>query len=137
MAEARTTTGHFTFADWEEDTIGPAEAAPRLAGARVVNSFSGGIEAPATSCAYTIAYLTDKTGTFTGMELLAGRLDGREGTFVLEERGRFEADGTVHCAFEVVPGSATGALTGLRGTGGFTYRHGETAVPYTFTYEAG
>ncbi len=36
---------------------------------------------------------------------------------------------------EVVEGSGTGELTGLRGTGAFTYRHGETKVPYTFAYE--
>ncbi|WP_345670179.1 DUF3224 domain-containing protein, partial [Streptomyces phyllanthi] len=38
-------------------------------------------------------------------------------------------------AFEVVPGTGTGELTGLRGTGGFTYRHGESSVAYTFDYE--
>ncbi|GAA2548484.1 MULTISPECIES: hypothetical protein [Streptomyces] len=41
------------------------------------------------------------------MELVSGRVDGRAG-----------AEG----------------LTGLRGTGGFTYRHGETKVPHTFAY---
>lgn len=41
------------------------------------------------------------------MELVSGRVDGRAGTE---------------------------GLTGLRGTGGFTYRHGETKVPYTFAY---
>ena len=69
--------------------------------------------------------------------LLTGRVDGRAGAFALEERGRFADDGTVHCTFEVVEGSATGELAGLRGTGGFTYRHGETKVPYTFAYEVG
>ncbi|MER7740642.1 hypothetical protein ABTX34_20335 [Streptomyces sp. NPDC096538] len=28
-----------------------------------------------------------------------------------------------------------GRLTGLRGTGGFSYRYGETKAPYTFAYE--
>ncbi|MEV3987393.1 DUF3224 domain-containing protein [Streptomyces sp. NPDC049837] len=131
------TTGRFTFADWQERTLGTGGTSPKLAHASVTNSFTGGIEAPGTLCEYTIAYLTDKTGTFAGMELLAGRLDGREGAFVVEERGSFEADGTVHCAFEVVPGSGTGDLTGLRGTGRFTARHGEPSVPYTFDYELG
>ncbi|MCZ9336258.1 DUF3224 domain-containing protein, partial [Streptomyces sp. TRM76130] len=34
-------------------------------------------------------------------------------------------------------GSGTGELTGLRGTGEFTARHGEAAVAYAFTYELG
>ncbi|MEU8437507.1 DUF3224 domain-containing protein [Streptomyces sp. NPDC029216] len=134
---AQRTTGLFTFADWEERTISPDGVVPKLAHASVVNSFSGGIEAADTTCEYTIAYVTAKTGTFAGMELLAGRLDGRAGTFAVEERGSFAEDGSVHCTFEVVPGSGTGELTGLRGTGGYVARHGEPSVTYTFDYDLG
>ncbi|MEV5882596.1 DUF3224 domain-containing protein [Streptomyces sp. NPDC052020] len=129
------TTGHFTFADWTEHPVGPEDTSPRLARASVTNAFTGGIEAAGTLCEYAIVYLADQTGSFTGVELLTGRLDGREGAFALEERGTFDADGTVHCRFEVVPGSGTGGLTGLRGSGGFTARHGEKAVAYSFEYE--
>ncbi|GGX28378.1 hypothetical protein GCM10010297_57330 [Streptomyces malachitofuscus] len=128
-------TGHFTFADWKESPVTPEGAFPRLAHATVTNAFSGGIEAEATTCDYTVTYLTGTAGTFAGMELLTGRIDGRAGTVALEERGRFTSDGTVHCTFEVVEGSGTEELTGLRGTGGFTYRHGETKVPYAFEYD--
>ncbi|MFP3988761.1 DUF3224 domain-containing protein [Streptomyces sp. E11-3] len=128
------TTGQFTFANWEEKALAPSETFPRLAHASVTNAFSGGLEAADTHCQYVIAYVTENTGTFTGMELVAGSLDGREGTFVLEERGSFDAGGT-ECAFEVVPGSGTGELAGLRGSGSFTYKHGEASVPYTFDYE--
>ncbi|WP_374701158.1 DUF3224 domain-containing protein [Streptomyces sp. TP-A0874] len=69
--------------------------------------------------------------------MFTGRLDGREGAFAVEERGSFDEESTVHCAFEVVAGSGTGELTGLRGTGRFTARHGETPVAYTFDYELG
>ncbi|MER6999434.1 DUF3224 domain-containing protein [Streptomyces sp. NPDC000410] len=130
------TTGHFTFANWEERTISPSGASMKLAHTSVTNTFAGGIEA-ATTCAYTTVYLTDKTGTFSGMEVLVGSLDGREGAFAVEERGSFDADGTAHCTFEVVPGSGRGELTGLRGTGSFTVRHGEASVPYTFDYDLG
>ncbi|MEV5549454.1 DUF3224 domain-containing protein [Streptomyces sp. NPDC052309] len=131
------TTGHFSFADWKEHAVTGEDATPRLAHAAVTNTFSGGIEADGTTCEYSIVYVTDKTGTFTGMELLAGRVDGREGAFALEERGHFDEDGTVHCTFEVVAGSGTGELTGLRGSGAFTARHGETSVAYDFAYELG
>ncbi|MGW1258900.1 DUF3224 domain-containing protein [Streptomyces sp. NPDC002513] len=131
------TTGHIAYADWEERPAGPAEATPRLARASVANTFTGGIQADRTTCENTIVYVTEKAGTFTGMELLTGRLDGREGSFVVEERGTFAADGTVHCTFEVVAGTATGALTGLAGTGAFTYTPGESPFPYTFDYDLG
>ncbi|MFF8957917.1 DUF3224 domain-containing protein [Streptomyces sp. NPDC014894] len=129
-----TTTGHFTFADWQERPAGPADAWPRLAHASVVNAFSGGVEAEGTTCEYTIVYITEKTGAFAGMELLTGRVGGRAGAFVVEERGTYDEDGTVHCVFEVVAGSGTGELTGLSGSGAFTARAGETTVPYTFEY---
>ena len=131
------TTGQITYANWEEKTLSPSEANPKLAHASVANTFSGGIKAGRTTCEYTIVYITEKTGIFTGMELLVGRLDGREGTFVVEERGSFETDGTVRCTFEVVPGTGTEELTGLRGTGNFTYTPGEPSSPYTFSYDLG
>ncbi|MEW2415436.1 DUF3224 domain-containing protein [Streptomyces sp. NPDC046866] len=127
------TTGRFTFADWEEQPVGPAGSAPRLARSTVVNSFTGGIEAPSTSCAYTITYTGESVGTFTGVELLSGSVDGHTGSFALEQHGTFDAGGT-RCTFEVVPGSGTGGLAGLSGSGGFEYRHGETSVPYVMTY---
>ncbi|MFF4366162.1 DUF3224 domain-containing protein [Streptomyces sp. NPDC001594] len=130
-----TATGRFTYAQWEEHAAGPDDVVPRLAQASVVNSFSGGIEAEATVCRYAIVYVTPSTGTFTGLELVTGSLDGRDGSFTVEERGSFQEEGTTRCTFEVVPGSGTGALTGLRGSGSFVHRQGETSVPYTFTYE--
>ncbi|MEV4196127.1 DUF3224 domain-containing protein [Streptomyces toxytricini] len=135
MAVVRT-TGRFTFADWKEEPVGPEGLVPRLARSTVVNSFTGGIEAPSTVCAYTIAYTGDTTGSYTGVELLSGAVDGREGTFLLREEGTFDAGGT-RCAFEVVPGSGTGGLGGLSGSGSFEYRHGDTSVPYAFAYELG
>ncbi|MBB5937103.1 DUF3224 domain-containing protein [Streptomyces zagrosensis] len=131
------TTGHFTYANWEERAITAEEASPKLAHACVTNTFVGGIEAADTTCEYTIVYATDETGTYTGMEVLAGRLDGRKGTFVVEERGGFDAEGTVRCTFEVVPGTGTEELTGLRGTGSFTVKRGEPAIAYTFDYTLG
>ncbi|WP_405495963.1 DUF3224 domain-containing protein [Streptomyces sp. NBC_00096] len=129
-----TATGAFTFKDWEEHPAGPEGVLPRLASAKVTNSFTGALTAPGTTCAYTVAYTGEGTGTFTGMELVTGSLDGREGSFVLEERGAFDATGT-RCRFEVVPGSGTSDLTGLTGSGSFDARHGDTAVDYVFTYE--
>ncbi|MGW4891798.1 DUF3224 domain-containing protein [Kitasatospora sp. NPDC004240] len=128
-------TGQFTFADWKEQPVGTREEYPRLAHASVANDFTGGIEAAATSCEYILVYATEKTGTFTGLELFSGAVDGRRGTFVVEERGHFVEDGTVHCTFEVVPGTATGDLAGLTGTGRFAAAAGQPTTEYTFSYE--
>ncbi|WP_441247854.1 DUF3224 domain-containing protein [Kitasatospora sp. McL0602] len=128
------TTGEFTFTDWQETPVGPEAGHPRLARATVVNNFTGGIEATATTCEYAFTYVTEHTGAFAGYELLTATVGGRKGSFAVEQRGTFHQDGTVHCAFTVVPGSGSGELAGLTGTGSYVARHGEPSVPYTFGY---
>ncbi|UED87161.1 DUF3224 domain-containing protein [Streptomyces profundus] len=130
-------TGEFTHADWAERSLGAedTETTPRLAHASVRNAFSGGIVAADTRCEYTIAYTDGAAGRFTGLELVVGEVEGRAGSFVLEERGGFDTAGVVECAFTVVPGSGTGALTGLTGSGSFVHRPGMTSTPYGFSYE--
>ncbi|MGW2331876.1 DUF3224 domain-containing protein [Streptomyces sp. NPDC001700] len=130
-------TGTFTFTDWQEKPVGEAEGGAKLAHATVTNGYSGALEASGTACQYAIVYLPDKTGGFTGHELVDGRLDGRRGSFVLAQHGTFGEDGTVRCAFEVVPGSGTGELAGLTGAGSFTAPQGVKAVPYAFDYALG
>ncbi|MDT0343861.1 DUF3224 domain-containing protein [Streptomyces litchfieldiae] len=128
------TTGSFTFADWQESVVAGDEGGPRLAHAVVTNAFTGGIEAQGTRCVYAISYADDATGVFTGYETCTGTVDGRQGSFVLREWGTFDKEGT-HCSFEVLPGSGTDGLAGLRGTGGFTAVHGTKSIPYAFDVE--
>ncbi|MCP9207886.1 DUF3224 domain-containing protein [Streptomyces cucumeris] len=128
-------TGHFTFADWQETEAGQAVDGARIARAQVTNGYAGALTAPDTVCQYSIVYTTEKTGSFTGHELVDGELDGRRGGFVLAQHGTFGEDGTVHCSFEVVPGSGSGELVSLTGRGSFTAPHGVQEVPYAFDYE--
>ncbi|MEV7216985.1 DUF3224 domain-containing protein [Kitasatospora cineracea] len=134
-AGAVTASGSISFANWEEQEAGSSGAAgPRTAHASVVNTFSGGIEAAGTACDYSIAYTVGHAGVFTGMELVTGSIDGRPGSFVLEQRGTFAEDGTIHCTFTVVPGSGTEGLAGLTGTGEYTCRTGQASFPYSLSY---
>ncbi|WP_190820060.1 DUF3224 domain-containing protein [Saccharopolyspora pogona] len=131
------TAGSYTITRWDESTVGDGEQYPRLAHASISNKFAGGIEAAEVACEYVLAYATELDGSFTGMQLINGVLDGRKGAFAIEERGCFGDDGSIHATFEVVPGSATGELSGLRGKGRYTAKSGERAVPYTFEYDLG
>ncbi|GAA2624370.1 DUF3224 domain-containing protein [Streptomyces axinellae] len=138
MAQKTVTTAAFTFASWDEkDVTEAAPHSPRLAHAAVVNTFTGGIQARDTACQYVLVYAGETQGAFTGMELLTGSVEGREGSFVLRHEGSFDDAGTIRCTFDVVPGSATGDLAGLSGTGSYETRPGDQAVPVTFTYELG
>lgn len=44
-----------------------------------------------------------------------GRLDGNEGTFVIQHGGLAHTDGTMSTYGTIVPGSGTGALAGIVG----------------------
>jgi hypothetical protein len=50
---------------------------------------------------------------------VVGTISGRSGTFVLQTSGTFSG-GVTRAEWFVVPGSATGQLAGLSGTGGYT-----------------
>ncbi|MGY1437335.1 DUF3224 domain-containing protein [Streptomyces reniochalinae] len=43
----------------------------------------------------------------------------------------------MRCTFDVAPGSATAALTGLTGDGSYEVRHGQEKVAVTFSYTLG
>jgi uncharacterized protein DUF3224 len=129
------TSGSFVVASWAESIVGDSERYPKLAHASITNTFSGGIEATEVACQYTLVYSTELTGAFTGMQLLTGTVGGRNGSFAVREGGWFGEDGLIHGTFEVVSGSATDELSGLRGTGHYTIKHGDSAVPYTFDYD--
>ncbi|TGA95171.1 DUF3224 domain-containing protein [Streptomyces sp. MZ04] len=132
-----TATASFTFTQWDEKPVAGADGGARIAHAAVTNDFTGVIKATGTSCQYTLVYTDETTGAFVGHEFIDGSVDGRSGSFVLEQRGSFGADGTISCTLTVHPGSGSGELAGLTGTGSFTTRHGASAVPYTFTYDIG
>ncbi|MEV5978273.1 DUF3224 domain-containing protein [Streptomyces sp. NPDC052114] len=134
---ARTTravTGTFTFASWDESPVTGVDGGARIAHAAVTNDYTGAVEAKGASCEYSIAYASETVGAFVGHELVDGTLDGRKGSFVIEQRGSFTADGTIECAFTVLPGSGTGELSGLTGTGSFTARTGQASTPYSLDY---
>jgi hypothetical protein len=60
----------------------------------------------------------DGSASFAGIERFRGRMDGREGTFILQNSGTLE-NGEVNGSWFVVPGSGTDEFAGLRGEGGF------------------
>jgi hypothetical protein len=76
------TTGTFRASSWEEAAFSSVEGGARLTRARVVNVFRGGVEG-AGVLEYLMVYLDRERGTFFGFEHVTGRLEGREGMFVL------------------------------------------------------
>lgn len=105
------------MASWKEDTHEELGGGRKLTHAEVALAFSGGIEGDGT-VRWLMAYRADGTASFVGLARIKGTLDGRSGSFVLENTGTF--DGMVaRGRWSVVDGSGTDALERICGTGGF------------------
>lgn len=103
----------------------------KMTRASITNSFSGDLTGEGT-VEYLMAYPNDAPVCFVGLHHVAGKLGERSGSFVLQATGTF-ANGSVQGAWFVVPGSATGDLTGLRGEGGYV-SEGEQTLSITLDY---
>lgn len=123
------TVSTFEIVSWDEQPY--ADGEPKLTETVATKTFTGGIEGEAT-VRYLMIYRPDGTTPIIGLERVTGRIGERTGSFVLRHTGMDEGGAaTVTC--EVVPGSGTGELAGLRGTGRFSAK--AMRVEFSFDYE--
>lgn len=114
-------SGTFEIKSWDEKPYEETVEGAKLTRASVTKSFSGDVEGEG-KVEYLMVYREDGSASFVGVERVVGRLGGRSGSFVLEHRGSYAGD-TAEITWEVVPGSGTGDLRGLRGQGGSSATH--------------
>jgi hypothetical protein len=125
-------SGAFKITSWEEQPYDEIEGQSKLTQATVGVTFAGGIEGAGTTV-YLMNYREDESATYVFQQRVVGRIGEREGGFVLQGSGAFE-DGVASGTWTVVPGSGTGALSNLRGEGGFTSGE-ERGGSYTLDYD--
>jgi hypothetical protein len=124
----------FTMKSWDEHVVSGAADSPRYAHARAAFDYSGIIEGTST-CDYLLYYpgagheAEEQTGP--GLERIEGSVDGREGSFVIRHEATYGPDG-IRLTFTVVPGSGTGDLIGLSGSG--TATGASETMSYTFDH---
>jgi Protein of unknown function (DUF3224) len=126
-------TGSFELASWDEETYEDLEDGGKLTRASVTQSFTGDIEGDG-AVQWLMAYRPDGTAHFVGLQRVRGAIGDRKGAFVLETIGDFDGKLATWRA-TVVPGSASGDLQGLTGSGDFGAPHGPKAtfeLEYTF-----
>lgn len=128
----KTANARFAIQNWDEKPYSEGQDLPRLTRARVTKTFTGDVEGEG-QVEYLMMYRSDGSATFVGLERIVGRIGGRSGTFVLQRTGVFES-GQARESYSVVPGSATGELSGLRGGGSSAVGHG-TEHPFTLDYD--
>ena len=123
QANAVVTVHKYQPSAYDEPTEGPV-----LTRIHVEESFSGDITGDGV-VEFLQAARPDGSASFAGIERVTGRVAERTGTFLLQEAGTVQ-DNVVCGDWFVIPGSGTGQLAGLRGTGGFRACLGEGAQVY-------
>lgn len=122
----------FAIKSWEEKTYEELEGDGKLTRASVEYRYEGEIEGVG-KVEYLMAYSDSANATYVGVERIVGRIEEREGSFILQHIGMFEG-GTATSALSVVPGSGTGHLSGLRGEGEAVAAGDEPSYPVTLDY---
>ena len=128
----KSANARFAIKNWDEKSYSEGQDLQRLARASVTKTFTDDIEGEG-QVEYLMMYRSDGSAAFVGLELVIGRIGGKTGTFVLQRVGVFES-GQAKESYSVIPGSATGELSGLRGDGSSAAGHG-TEHPFTLDYE--
>jgi hypothetical protein len=106
-------TATFGIKSWDEKPWHEGDDGRKLTRATVVKTYSGDLEGEGTM-EYVMAYASEASAIYVGIELVDGRLGGRAGTFAMKDAGTFE-DGVAASSFEIVEGSGTGELAGITG----------------------
>jgi hypothetical protein len=107
--------GTFTVASWDENTYSELGAGAKLTRAAVSFALEGDLAGQASWDAL-MYYRPDGTAAYTGLQRFEGTVGGTEGSFVVQADGEF-AGGEASSRWTVVPGSGTGGLAGLTGSG--------------------
>src|SRR5690606_31098657 len=122
--------------DWQEAPYDEIEGQPKLTRAHNTQTFHGDIEGESTN-QYLMVYLEDGTAEFIGLLRVTGRLGGRSGSFVIRQHGVYRNDGSdgdgVHEQWQIIPGSGTGELRGLHGSG-VMFSNEDRRATYTLDY---
>lgn len=109
---------------WDEQRAGEVDAAHAVATARFTTEWAGDITGTST-CWLLISYVAGDPadphsleGPYVGYEQVHARIGDREGTFVLAASGA-HTGAVARTAVQIVPGSGTGGLAGITGSGSY------------------
>jgi hypothetical protein len=124
-------TSAATVANWDEKPYDEAPDTAATAEAHIAYTYEGALTGEGR--ARVLMAYAGQEAEFVGMERVTATLDGRSGTFVTSQTGSFR-DGVARWTWQVVPGTATGDLVGLRGSATAEAPAGNKAT-LTFEYE--
>jgi len=124
----------FQIEEWDEKSFSEIEQGEKLTRVLVTKTFKGDMEGKSV-LEYLMAYRSDGSAVFTGLERIEGKIKDRYGSFVLWHEGEYKS-GVVKTTFSGVPGTGTNELTGIVGEGGFESSHQpEYAIDFSYELE--
>jgi hypothetical protein len=124
--------GTFEVTGGGEEPYEELDGGIKLTHASGAQRFSGDIAGDG-AIHWLMLYRSDKTAQFVGLQRISGSVGGRPGTFVLAADGQH--DGTAsRISWTVVPGTGSGDLVGIRGTGTLVAPGGRQGT-YELEYE--
>ena len=114
-------TGSYKQIKWDEHSFEQVSPEMKMTKASAVFSFFGEIEGEA-DVEYVMYYkyydpneIHKANAKYVGLMRLAGKLNGKIGSFVMEDSGKFE-EGEASSELKIIPGSGTGELEGITGS---------------------
>jgi hypothetical protein len=121
----------FKITKWDEVENGQWEGG-KLTRTLATKEFTGQLEGSAVLEAIMLRLEWDQgVMSYVGVERITCTLDGREGTFILTHNAEAN-NGDRQATWKILPGSGTGGLTGIQGSGSITPDH-----DFILTYELG
>ena len=121
----------FTIDGWEEEDVSDADGV-RIYRVKVSKILTGDLEGTAEGW-MTMTMAPGDAAAYVGFDRLDVTVDGRRGSFVIRHSALMHAGGG-DAAWDIVPGSGTGDLVGIRGTSTVT-RHDDGSHTYAIDYD--
>ena len=130
--------GSYTVKKWEENAYEHVSSEMKMTRAAVEYAMSGEIDGKAL-VEYLMFYKNfdaqdqhKSSADYIGLIRFVGRVHGKEGSFVIEDRGSFEK-GSANSTLLIITGSGTEELKNIQGTG--RYGTDQNGFHIEFEYE--
>ncbi|WP_144393402.1 DUF3224 domain-containing protein [Pleionea sediminis] len=114
------------------DTYATSQNSIKLGRMAIDKTFYGELSAKSTGEMLNTRLPVEGSAGYVAVEFVTGKLNGKDGSFVLQHYGTMSKDGQ-NLILEVVPDSGIGELQGLSGSMSIQIENGQHF--YTFEYE--
>ena len=128
----KTANGTFEVTDWDEKPFAQIGNGGKLTKATVKGKLAGDITGDVHT-EWLMCYASENDATYVGFQKVDGTIDGKSGTFVIENDGIFDGK-KARGNWSVMPGTGTGQLAGLSGEGTFDSPKG-TKASFSLDYD--